>query len=939
MIGIGIRKAKGIPDFQFVLITSILYTIIISPLELLFEVIFSIANRLIGNAGVSIVFLSLAVNFLVLPLYKRADELQAEERDIQTKMAARLKQIKATFKGDERFFMVQEYYRINHYKPVYALKSSVSVLLQIPFFIAAYNLLSGMQGLKGMRFGFIADLGREDAMFMAGTFPINVLPILMTLINVISGIIYTKGHPLKEKVQVYGLAAVFLILLYRSPSGLVFYWLLNNVFSLVKNVFYKLRDPKKALSIVLAAGGLAVIVSSLLRTDLDLRQKVLLSAGGILLMLSLITGFRKQKEKEKPVQKNTAVFVTGTIMMALFTGLFIPSAVINASTLEFVDFVQVANPGTYIINASLLSIGSWVLWGSVFYFFMSDGIKALFSKVIWIICGVSVADYMFFGTKLGNMSSTLQYDLQPSFKLSEHLLNLLMIAVIAVVFGVLYVKIGNYVKYILIIGIMAVFCIGFMNSANVVGAYTGFWLYSNSPTELLSIPLSTKGKNVIVFFIDRAMGTQVPYILNEKPGLKEKFDGFTYYPNTIAYGPTTILGSPALYGGYEYTPERINERNTETLRDKQNEALKVMPVLFSNNGYSVTVSDPAFANFSQVSDSSVYKDYPKIHCMTTNNILKYYNWDKSNDKSKNVMTRVNDIRNRNFFFFSLMRVSPVLLQETIYDGGLYNEAVSLNGDQGSSSAAFSIVQTGDGPSRSKGYSMYFLKAYAALNHLSDMTVIKDSAEDTFLMTYNDMPHAPSLLQEPEYIPSADIDNTTYDVDMAGRYTVDGVTMKMETYRQTSHYHSNMAVFLTLGQWFDYLREKGVYDNTRIILVADHGHNLDQFDIKCNGRDMEFFMPLLMVKDFNAKGFTVDEEFMTNGDTPMLAMKGIIRDPVNPFTGKPMNSDAKKGPQTIYHPNEWDPKGGMINTFPEGDWYILEGKDPHIAANWKYAGRK
>ena len=30
---------------------------------------------------------------------------------------------------------------------------------------------------------------------------------------------------------------------------------------------------------------------------------------------------------------------------------------------------------------------------------------------------------------------------------------------------------------------------------------------------------------------------------------------------------------------------------------------------------------------------------------------------------------------------------------------------------------------------------------------------------------------------------------------------------------------------------------------------------------------------------------------------------------------------------------------MINTFPEGDWYILEGKDPHIAANWKYAGRK
>ena len=200
---------------------ALLYTLIISPIELLFEVIFAIANRITGNAGISIIFLSLAVNFLVLPLYKRADELQAEDRDIQAKMAPVIKHIKKTFKGDERFFMTQEYYRINNYKPVYALKSSVSLLLQIPFFIAAYNLLSGMRSLQGMSFGFLSDLGKEDAMFYIGNFPVNVLPILMTLINIVSGIIYTKGHPLRAKIQVYGLAAVFLVLLYHSPAGLV----------------------------------------------------------------------------------------------------------------------------------------------------------------------------------------------------------------------------------------------------------------------------------------------------------------------------------------------------------------------------------------------------------------------------------------------------------------------------------------------------------------------------------------------------------------------------------------------------------------------------------------------------------------------------------------------------------------------------------------------
>ena len=106
---------------------SMLYTFIISPLQLLFEVIFSVAYKLIGNAGVSIIFLSIAVNFLVLPLYKRADELQAEEREIQEKMAYRIKRTKETFKGDERFFMLQEYYRINNYKPVPALTAKALV--------------------------------------------------------------------------------------------------------------------------------------------------------------------------------------------------------------------------------------------------------------------------------------------------------------------------------------------------------------------------------------------------------------------------------------------------------------------------------------------------------------------------------------------------------------------------------------------------------------------------------------------------------------------------------------------------------------------------------------------------------------------------------------------------------------------------------------------
>ena len=48
---------------------------------------------------------------------------------------------------------------------------------------------------------------------------------------------------MKTKIQLYGMAIFFFFFLYDSPAGLLFYWTLNNVFSLVKNIFYKLKNP------------------------------------------------------------------------------------------------------------------------------------------------------------------------------------------------------------------------------------------------------------------------------------------------------------------------------------------------------------------------------------------------------------------------------------------------------------------------------------------------------------------------------------------------------------------------------------------------------------------------------------------------------------------------------------------------------------------------
>ena len=60
------------------------------------------------------------------------------------------------------------------------------------------------------------------------------------------------------------------------------------------------------------------------------------------------------------------------------------------------------------------------------------------------------------------------------------------------------------------------------------------------------------------------------------------------------------MGTPALMGGYEYTVDQINLRKDEKLVDKHNEALKMMPVLFDQNDFDVTVFDPIYANYQWV---------------------------------------------------------------------------------------------------------------------------------------------------------------------------------------------------------------------------------------------------------------------------------------------------------------------------------------------------
>ena len=251
-----------------------------------------------------------------------------------------------------------------------------------------------------------------------------------------------------------------------------------------------------------------------------------------------------------------------------------------------------------------------------------------------------------------------------------------------------------------------------------------------------------------------------------------------------------------------------------------------------------------------------------------------------------------------------------------------------------------------------GTDSLFSNTYSALKSFPIMTKITDSGTNTFLMISNDTAHDIVMLQEPEYEPADNIDNREFEEDPPVRYAADGSKLVFKTAKQLTHYQCNMAAMIQLGKWLDYLRENGVYDNTRIIICADHGRNLDYLFDKCikNGKgnthtaihDALIYDPLFLVKDFGSQELTTDTTFMTNADTPTIAFSGLIKDPVNPFTGKKINSDAKNVP--VHHlagTRTWnvDDYNGDETKYRNVIWVELKGNDTTDSGAWREKKKK
>ncbi|HYQ56414.1 MAG TPA: membrane protein insertase YidC [Draconibacterium sp.] len=203
---------------------------ILSPFVYIIRTIFEASYSITGSYGASIVLLSFAISLLLLPIFIYIEKAKKRDDIVKKRMQSLVEEIKQVYTGQERYYYLKTLNRQVGYSQFKALIPILSLLVQIPFFIAAYQYLETLKAIKGVSYGPLSDLSKPDHLFGI----VNVLPVIMTVVNLLTAWFYTRNGNTSERKQMLVVAGVFLVLLFNLPSGLVLYWTMNNVFAFLR---------------------------------------------------------------------------------------------------------------------------------------------------------------------------------------------------------------------------------------------------------------------------------------------------------------------------------------------------------------------------------------------------------------------------------------------------------------------------------------------------------------------------------------------------------------------------------------------------------------------------------------------------------------------------------------------------------------------------------
>jgi YidC/Oxa1 family membrane protein insertase len=233
----------------------------LAPLETVLKVLLTFFNRIVHNYGVAIILLTLLVKVILFPLTKKGSESTLRMQAL----APKIKEIQEKYKDNPQKMnqAMAEFYKKEGYNP---LSGCLPMLLQLPIFFAMYNLFNNHFDLRGAMFipGWIPDLSIPETIYHFENFRFPILGWsdirLLPFIYVGSQLLYGKVTQTPDqqgnaqmKMMLYAMPIVFFFILYDVPSGLLVYWIMSNVLTMVQQVTINKYLAKKRAE--MAAAG------------------------------------------------------------------------------------------------------------------------------------------------------------------------------------------------------------------------------------------------------------------------------------------------------------------------------------------------------------------------------------------------------------------------------------------------------------------------------------------------------------------------------------------------------------------------------------------------------------------------------------------------------------------------------------------------------------
>ncbi|MEW5766594.1 MAG: membrane protein insertase YidC [bacterium] len=188
-------------------------------LALLMLKILNFFHQISGNYGIAIILLTVAIKIILYPLNQRSFKSMKAMQELQPQ----LNQLKEKHKKNREALNIEMMALYKRHK-VNPIGGCLPLLLQMPIFIALYSTLSKAIELRGAEFIlWVRDLSAKD--------PYYVLPILMGISMLIQQRMTPAGDPTQARMMMF-MPIIFTFMFLSFPSGLVLYWLVQNILTI-----------------------------------------------------------------------------------------------------------------------------------------------------------------------------------------------------------------------------------------------------------------------------------------------------------------------------------------------------------------------------------------------------------------------------------------------------------------------------------------------------------------------------------------------------------------------------------------------------------------------------------------------------------------------------------------------------------------------------------